>query len=147
MVDALVDCPDRLSRSTPPAERPLLVYDGDCQFCFRWIVRWQRTFNDKVDIAPFQSVAARFAGDLPIECFQSAIRLIEPDGKVYTGAEAIFRSLDRGSGKNKAYWCYRRVPGFGFCAEAAYRVVAANRGLASLLTRALWGKQPRDRGP
>jgi len=143
VADALVDCPDRLSRSTPPAERPLLIYDGDCQFCFRWIVRWQRTFGDKIDVAPFQSLAGRFAGDLPIECFQSAIRLIEPDGKVYTGAEAVFRALNYAPrGNNKAYWSYQHLPGFGFFAEAAYRVVAANRGLASLLTRFLWGKQP-----
>ena len=142
MAETLVDCPDRLSRSTPPAERPLLIYDGDCRFCFRWIVRWQRTFNDKVDVAPFQLVAGHFAEDLPIECFQSAIRLIEPDGKVYAGAEAVFRALNYGSGGSKAYWCYRHLPGFGLCARAAYQVVAAHRGFASLLTSALWGKEP-----
>lgn len=141
MGDALVDCPNRLSRSAPPAERPLLVYDGDCQFCFRWIVRWQRTFTDKVDVAPFQSVAARFGEDLPVECFQSAIRLIEPDGQVYSGAEAVFRALSYGPGNSKAYWCYRRLPGFGLCARGFYWVVSKNRGLASFLTTALWGKQ------
>ena len=142
MAKTLVGCPDRLSRSTPPAERPLLVYDGDCQFCFRWIVRWQRSFNDTVDVAPFQSVASRFAEDLPIECFQSAIRLIEPDGQVYTGAEAVFRALNYGSGGSKAYWCYRHLPGFGLCTRAAYQVAATHRRFASFLTTAVWGKQP-----
>jgi predicted DCC family thiol-disulfide oxidoreductase YuxK len=138
---APVHCPDRLSRSAPPAERPLLVYDGNCQFCFRWVVRWQRRFEGKVDVVPFQSAATRFAEDLPIECFQSAIRLIEPDGNVYGGAEAVFRALSYGSGGGKTYWCYRHIPGFGACARAVYSIVAENRGLASVLTTALWGKE------
>ena len=137
---APVNCPDRLSRSAPPAERPLLVYDGTCQFCFRWVARWQRRFEDKIDVVPFQSAATRFAEDLPIECFQSSIRLIEPDGNVYGGAEAVFRALSYGSGGGKTYWCYRHIPGFGACARAAYSIVARNRGLASVLTTALWGK-------
>ena len=139
---ARVDCPDRLSHSVPPAERPLLVYDGECAFCFRWIVRWQEAFNDKIDVAPFQSIGARFEEDLPVECFQSAIRLIEPDGKVYGGAEAISRALSYRSSGGKAYWCYLHLPGYAFCAEAVYRIIASNRALASLVTTALWGKGP-----
>jgi predicted DCC family thiol-disulfide oxidoreductase YuxK len=142
--DTLFDCPDRLIRSAPPADRPVLVYDGDCGFCSRWILRWQHTFNGKVDVAPYQSIATQFTEDLPIECFQSAIRLIEPDGKVYGGAEAVFRALNYASGRCKSYWCYQHLPGFGICARAVYRVVASHRGLASLLTTALWGKQPLE---
>jgi predicted DCC family thiol-disulfide oxidoreductase YuxK len=140
--DTLIDCPDRLVRSAPPAERPLLAYDGDCQFCSRWIIRWQQSLNGKVDISPYQAVAAQFAEDLPIECFQSAIRLIEPDGSVFEGAEAVFRALNHGSGGSKFYWCYQHLPGVGPLARAVYKVVAAHRGLASLFTNALWGKEP-----
>jgi predicted DCC family thiol-disulfide oxidoreductase YuxK len=140
--DTLIDCPDRLVRSAPPAERPLLVYDGDCQFCSRWIVRWQQSLTGKVDVAPYQSVATQFAEDLPIECFQSAIRLIEPDGSVFEGAEAVVRALNYGSGGSKSYWCYQHFPGFGPLAREVYKVVAAHRGLASLFTTALWGKEP-----
>jgi predicted DCC family thiol-disulfide oxidoreductase YuxK len=140
--EPLAACPDRLSRTAPPTERPLLVYDGDCQFCLRWILRWQRALSGKVDVAPFQSASDRFAEDLPIECFQSSIRLIEPDGKIYAGAEAIFRALNYRSGSSKSYWCYRRIPGFSFFAEAAYRVVAKHRELASRLTTVFGGKQP-----
>jgi lipase maturation factor 1 len=139
---APVDYPTRLTRSVPPAERPLLVYDGDCRFCSGWIVRWQRNFQDRVEVASYQSVAGRFVEDLPIEYFQSAIRLIEPDGKIYTGAEAVFRALNWGAGGSKAYWCYQHSPGFGLGARAVYQIVASNRGFASLVTRTLWGKQP-----
>jgi predicted DCC family thiol-disulfide oxidoreductase YuxK len=142
---APVNCPDRLSRCAPPADRPLLLYDGDCRFCTGWIRRWQQEFDGKVDAVPFQSVAAQFAEDLPIECFQSAIRLIEPDGNVYSGAEAVFRALKYGSDSGKAYWFYQHVPGFGLCARGIYRLVARHRTAASLLTTALWGKEPPER--
>jgi hypothetical protein len=30
-------------------ERPLLVWDGDCDFCRRWIERWRRIAGDRVE--------------------------------------------------------------------------------------------------
>ena len=78
-----VQGPDRIDHSTAPAEKPLLIYDGTCYFCLRWIRRWQETVRGRVDVASFQSVGEPSGSDIPIECFQSAFRLIEPDGKIY----------------------------------------------------------------
>jgi len=137
-----VRCPDRLIRSSAPAEKPLLVYDGDCYFCVCWIRRWQQTIHDAVDVAPFQAVGARFAEDIPAECFQSAVRLIETDGRVSGGAEAISRMVAYGSGVGRglALWFYRHLPGCAPLAELGYRVIARHRELASSVTTALWGK-------
>jgi lipase maturation factor 1 len=139
-----VRCPEQLVHSAPPADRPLLIYDGDCRFCLRWIARWQETIRDKVDVAPFQSAGARFAEDIPVQCFHSAVRLIEPDGKVYGGAEAVFRALSYSAtpGSGAGYWCYQRLPGFGIITRAFYDYVAKHRELASVLTNALWGSEP-----
>ena len=136
-----VQCPDRLVHSTAPAERPLLIYDGECYFCLRWIRRWQQTIRGQVDVASFQSEGARFVRDIPIECFQSAVRLIEPDGNIYGGAEAVCRMLSyrSGAGSGLALWCYRHLPGYAAIARFGYRVVARHRELASLVTTALWG--------
>jgi lipase maturation factor 1 len=113
--DEAVSCPEQLVHSTPPAERPLLIYDGDCGFCARWTAKWQETIRDKVDIVPFQSAGARFSEDIPVQCFRSAMRLIEPDGRVYSGAEAVLRALSYGAapGRSGSYRCYQHVPGFG----------------------------------
>ena len=137
-----VRCPRRLIHSTAPSERPLLVYDGDCAFCIRWIRRCQETTGEKVEFAPYQSVAERFARDIPIECFSSALQLIEPDGTIYAGAEAVFRMLSYGSriGSGFGLWCYRQIPGFGAAARIGYRFVAVHRPLASAVTKALWGE-------
>ncbi|MBV8813165.1 MAG: lipase maturation factor family protein [Verrucomicrobia bacterium] len=143
MNDEAVPCPEQLVHSTPPAERPLLIYDGDCGFCARWIAKWQQTIRDKVDIVPFQSAGARFSEDIPVQCFRSAMRLIEPDGRVYSGAEAVLRALSYGAapGRSGSYWCYQHVPGFGIICRAFYDCVAKHRELALVLTRALWGRE------
>src|SRR5271168_1063401 len=79
--------------ATPPP-KPLLVFDGDCNFCTRWIRRWQQLTGDAVDYLPSQdgSIAAQFP-EIPRERFVTAVQLIEPDGAVYSGAEAVFRAL------------------------------------------------------
>ncbi len=119
-----------------------MIYDGECFFCLRWIRRWQETIGGRVDVAPYQSAGARFASDIPTECFQSAVRLIEPDGSIYGGAEAVCRTLSYGSGfgSGLALWCYRRLPGYAAVARSGYRIVARHRELASLVTTALWGR-------
>jgi lipase maturation factor 1 len=136
-----VQCPDRLVHSPAPTQRPLLIYDGDCYFCLRWIRRWQETVRGRVDVASFQSVGPRFGSDIPVECFQSAVRLIEPDGKIYGGAEAVCRMLSYGpqSWSGFALWCYLHLPGYAVTARFWYGVVARHRGFASIITKMLWG--------
>jgi predicted DCC family thiol-disulfide oxidoreductase YuxK len=119
--------------------RPLLVFDGTCGFCRRWIERWRMTTGDRVEAAPYQDVAERFP-EIPRERFAAAVHLIEPDGRVTRGAEAVFRSLAAAPGNGVWLALYERVPGWGALSEAAYRVVARHRGTFSWLTEALWGR-------
>jgi lipase maturation factor len=95
-----------------------------------------------VDFAPFQSIGSQFVEDIPIECFQSAVRLIDTDGTIYSGAEAVLRMLSHGSqtGSGLAYWSYRHVPGYGLAARFGYGFVARHRDLASIVTTVLWGR-------
>ena len=47
--------------ATPPP-KPLMVFDGDCNFYAFWIRRWQQTTGNAVDYLPSQAatVAAQF---------------------------------------------------------------------------------------
>lgn len=119
--------------------KPLLIFDGDCHFCRLWIVRWQEATGDAVDYAPWQEVAQRFP-EIPPEDFTRSVVLVEPDGGVFRGAEAVLRSLAQDNGRSASYWCYRHIPGFAPVAELFYRVVAGNRRVGSFLTRLLWGR-------
>lgn len=119
-------------------KKPLLIYDGDCNFCRRWISRWRHVTQDRVDYAASQEVGDDFPEISP-ERFESSVQLVEPDGNLYEGAEAVFRTLAYASQKYWSLWMYRNVPGFSRMAEGFYRFVAENRRLFSILTRWLWG--------
>lgn len=94
-----------------------------------------------MEVAAFQSVAERFAQDIPIESFRSGVHLIETDGRISDGPEAIFRMLsyEGRAGSGVGLWCYGKVPGFAPAARFAYRWVTGHRPLASTVTRLLWG--------
>ncbi|MFZ5469505.1 MAG: lipase maturation factor family protein [Myxococcota bacterium] len=112
--------------------KPLLVYDGECGFCRRWIDRWRVTVGEHIDFAPYQEVHARFP-QVPREDFARAVHFIE-DGRITHGAQAVFRALSQGSRGQKLLWAYERVPLFASVAELFYRFVARHRTLAGRLT-------------
>lgn len=130
----------RFVKDRPP--KPLVVFDGDCHFCRRWIERWKELTAGAVDYLPFQEVAAQFP-EIPSEAFADALHFIEGDGAVYRGAEAVFRSLGMLRGGRALVWCYEHLPVFAPLTEAAYRVIASNRMVASFFTRLLWGNEVR----
>ncbi|HEY6071103.1 MAG TPA: lipase maturation factor family protein, partial [Chthoniobacterales bacterium] len=131
----------RLRVATPPS-KPLLIWDGECHFCRRWIERWHEATGDQVDYKTSQDVADKFP-EIPREQYQRSVVLIEPDGAVFTGAEAVFLSLRCRSSKRWLAWSYYHVPGFAPITEALYKFTAMNRRLASAMTRLLWGNDVR----
>jgi predicted DCC family thiol-disulfide oxidoreductase YuxK len=47
-------------RVANPPSKPLMVFDGDCHFCRRWVERWREMTRGEVDYAPSQEVGAQF---------------------------------------------------------------------------------------
>ncbi|HEV3099818.1 MAG TPA: lipase maturation factor family protein [Candidatus Udaeobacter sp.] len=131
----------RLRVSNPPP-RPLMIWDGECHFCKRWIERWREITAGKVDYATYQETAARFP-EIPVEQFKRAVAFVEPDGEAYFAAEAVYRSLRYRSSRKWLAWSYDHVPGFAAISETAYKFIAHNRSLGSTVTRLLWGKDVR----
>ncbi|MEY2482382.1 MAG: hypothetical protein QOK24_910 [Verrucomicrobiota bacterium] len=130
-----------ISVHNPPGI-PLVVFDGDCNFCRRWIERWREMTRGAVDYAPFQEAAARFP-EIPREDFAQALHFIDKDGTIYRGAEAVFRSLGSVRGGRALVWCYEHIPGFAPITVVAYGLIARNRIVASFFTRLLWGNEVR----
>jgi predicted DCC family thiol-disulfide oxidoreductase YuxK len=129
-------------RVSNPPPKPLMIWDGECHFCKRWIERWREITAGKVDYATYQEAAARFP-EIPIEQFKRAVAFIEPDGEAFFAAEAVYRSLRYRSSKKWLTWSYDHVPGFAVISETAYQFIARHRGLGSTFTRLLWGKDVR----
>ncbi len=132
--------PSGVRVATPPP-KPLLVFDGDCNFCTLWVRRWQQMTGDRVDYRPAQdpAIAAQFP-EIPREQFNTAVQLIETDGAVYSGAEAVFRTLAYNPNQQWPLRFYAHSKPFAKLTEWAYRLVAQNRTLFSCLTRWLWGR-------
>jgi predicted DCC family thiol-disulfide oxidoreductase YuxK len=126
--------------ATPPP-KPLLVFDGDCNFCTLWIRRWQQITGDAVDYLPSQdaNVAIQFP-EISRERFQTSVQLIETDGAVYSGAEAVFRLLAKNPKRQWPLRAYESSPASANITEWAYRFVARHRIFFSRLTRWSWGK-------
>ena len=126
--------PAALSRTLP---KPLMVFDGDCGFCKKWIKRWQRTTGQAIDYAPLQEASARFP-EISRASFEREIKLITADGHVFGGAQAVFRSLNLGEHPGAlsrlGLWMYERVPGFAPISEACYRFVAEHRMFFSAIS-------------
>jgi predicted DCC family thiol-disulfide oxidoreductase YuxK len=126
--------------ATPPP-KPLMVFDGDCNFCTLWIRRWQQMTGNRVDYLPAQNprIATQFP-EIPREQFDTAVQLIEPDGAVYAGAEAVFRTLAHTPNRQWLLSAYENSSAFADITEWAYHLVAENRKYFSLLTRWFWGR-------
>ena len=129
-------------RVSNPPPKPLLIWDGECHFCRRWIERWREITGSAVDYATSQESGERFQ-EIPREQFERSVIYIEADGAFYSGAEAVFRSLRCRSSKKWLAWSYDHVPGFAPVSESAYKIVSCNRRFASAITRLLWGNDVR----
>jgi predicted DCC family thiol-disulfide oxidoreductase YuxK len=124
--------------AAPRLTKPLLVYDGTCGFCKRWIARWREAVGDRAEFAASQEAGARVPRIEP-SAFAEAVHLVEPDGTISRGAEAVFRLLALRPGRGLGLFAYRSLPGFRPVSEACYRLVAGHRPFFDRATTWLWG--------
>src|ERR1017187_6880489 len=119
-----------------------MIFNGDCNFCRRWISRWQEATGDHVEYVPFQdpNVAQRFP-ELSREQCEQAVQFIDADGHIYSAAEAGFRALAVAPCQRWPLWLYQHVPGIAPVTEFLYHFVAKHRTGFSFLTRLFWGEQ------
>ena len=115
----------RLMRFLSSLDQPLAHYIGSA-----------------VEFATSEEVADRFK-EIPASEFERAVVFVRPDGVVFSGAEAVWRSLAYRPSKRWLEWSYDHVAGFAAISEFCYRVIAHNRMFASALTRLFWGKDAR----
>lgn len=126
----------------PPASanRPVLIYDGDCGFCRKWIARWRDITGDSVDYQPSQQ-AAHLHPDIPPEEFERSVQLVLPDGSRKSGADAILHiTAPHHPLARLCLAAHRHFAPFRATAEAAYALVASHRRAFSLATTCLWGR-------
>ena len=107
-------------------DKSTLIYDSKCSFCIRWVDRLKNVTKDRVEYLASQKVFKRFP-QISTEDYERSIQLIDPEGNVFGGAEAVLRALACVPGKTWPLWIYQNIPGFALVAERAYKTVAKNR--------------------
>ena len=128
-------------RVNNPPIQPLVIYDADCDFCRFWIARWRHVTGERADYISSREVGDRFP-EIPHEHYQKAVQLVNPDGEVFCGAEAVFRAFAHNARRRWVLGLYQRLPGFAPITEAVYRFIAGHRKFFSAVTRWGWGNQP-----
>ncbi len=120
--------------------KPVLIFDGDCTFCRYWVARWKHATGDRIEYASSQEAGDRYP-QIPPEKFDESIQLVERDGSVYQGAEAVFRALAHGPGWRWPLGLYRKFPAAAAVTEWAYRLVARHRTAFGWISRWIWEKE------
>lgn len=118
-----------------------MVFDGDCGFCRFWIARWGAATGSNVDYQSYQELGERFP-ELARRDFEQAVHLVETNGTVTSGAEAVFRALGYSGRHNFVLSLLRKIPGFDRAAAQGYVFIARNRAIFSWLTHLVWGRDP-----
>jgi predicted DCC family thiol-disulfide oxidoreductase YuxK len=127
-----------------PPPKPLMIYDGNCGFCRKWINRCRFLTGNRVDYQPYQKAAGTFP-EIPLERFERSVQLVEPNGSVSQGALAVFKTLASRPFLRWIIWTYHHVPGFAFVSESLYSFVAGHRDLFSSADSC--GLAPADKPP
>lgn len=125
--------------SNPPQNKPVMIYDGNCGFCKRWVTRWKRYSQGKIDFMPYQEAVNEFP-EIPESQYKNAVHFISTDGEAYAGTQAVFRSLAYPKQSSFWIWMYLYFPLFAWGTDTFYDYVARNRYLFSKLMIFFMGK-------
>ena len=119
-----------------PGNVPAVLYDADCGFC-TWVVDRlaARVAPGTLEIVPLQAARADrlLDGRVDEAAKWASWHLVEPDGSLYSGGDAIPRALRHVKGGRTIGRLSARFPR---STAAAYRVVARNRDRLGRVVRA-----------
>ena len=111
-----------------PRSRPVVVYDGQCGFCRRWIERlrrWDR--SGRLEFLPLQDATAPVVTGLRRDVLERAVHVVLPWGDVKAGAAAV-RALCPFLPGGFLPHRILGLPGVLPLAERAYRWIAGRWG-------------------
>jgi len=100
-----------------------------------------------LNFEPYQQVATEFP-DIPLKEFKKASRLIEPDGKIFSGPDSGYRALCYlAKPKEQLHHWYHQFRIFRNLSDNGYNFTAKNRPMMMKLTKAFFGSNPLRRRP
>lgn len=127
-------------------DKPVLIYDGTCGFCKRWVLRFHSVSGAGFDFRPYQEAASDYP-DIEENDFSTAAQLIEQDGVRHSGARAMLGALSQRDGPRWPLNAYLKIPGFKVVGDMVYHFIARNRSTVSAVDRFFWGKEATPEPP
>ena len=122
------------------AMQPLVLFDGDCGFCKRWVARWSGNTEGRVRFVRASGWLLNLLG-IPKRDMTRAMQLVEPSGRRSSGAEAVFRMLAWSPHRGTRFvGRLGLLPGLKQGAGLAYSLIARNRRRASRLDTLLFSR-------
>jgi len=120
---------------------PLLIYDGACGFCRRWVDRWKARTGPRVAYAPYQKRGLLRRLRIPRSEAERAVHLVDQHGRQSAGAVAVFRAMRRAPDLRHVAWL-GLLPGVRTVAGWVYHFISQHRVAAAHVDKVLFG----DRG-
>src|SRR6266478_4429009 len=75
-------------RVTNPPPKPLMIWDGECHFCRRWIERWREITANEVDYVTYQEAAERFP-EIPLGGYAIALGRRRSSANLFLGPAVV----------------------------------------------------------
>ena len=114
-------------QSTESQPKPLLVFDGECGFCRRLASKWHEKTGEQIDFTPANEITDNFR-HTSLEGIENEIKLIYPEGRVYSGAAAAFKVIEQSQSPLRMLsWIYNHTHAFDPIWEWIYKIVSRNR--------------------
>jgi predicted DCC family thiol-disulfide oxidoreductase YuxK len=108
--------------------RPLVVYDGNCGFCRRWVERLRRWDREgRLEFLPLQDADAPVVTGVGRGVLEQAAHVVLPSGQVVAGAAALRALCPFLSGGSVPFHLLG-LPGVLPVAERLYRWIARRWG-------------------
>lgn len=130
----------------PPKTKPVLVWDGECDFCNFWKSHWEKITGSTVQYKKYQEIAGHFK-DIPISAFKKASHFIDLDGKVYSGPDSAYKSYQYANRKVWLHPLYTRNLLFRNLSDYVYNYIAKNRGFFYKVSKIFFGNEPQNLKP
>lgn len=113
-----------------------MIFDGDCGFCRRSVRSFKSLTGEAVEYIPQQAPECRERfPELDPEALQRSVHVVEPNGKVTSGAEAVVRALATNPRWRWPAGVYARSRLAASVLEWGYAFVARHRMLFSRISR------------
>lgn len=104
-----------------------ILYDGGCGFCYRWVHMWEKVVERRgFAVKDLQSAEAQGMLQIPQENLLDDIRVLTPDGKSISGADA-YLFVARQIWWAWPFYAVFSLPGFHWLLWRGYRWFNRNR--------------------